>query len=63
MEHKIGEVFDHEGQKIKAEITTNMSHPCEGCCLQDKPGCRTLKEFCYSEYREDGNEVILVKAE
>ena len=39
MEHKIGEVFDHEGQKIKAQIVTNGNSPCGGCILKDKPSC------------------------
>ena len=62
MEHKIGEVFDFEDKKIKAEINTNHNHYCcDGCMFDNSDECWKIKDYCGSGYRQDGNDVIFVE--
>lgn len=64
MEHKIGEIFNLNGVKLKVEKTDNKSNRrCQGCylntrdfeCLANKAGA------CDSKFRIDKTDVIFKK--
>ena len=61
MEHKLGEVFDFEDNKIKAQIAKDM-YSCDGCFFK-RLHCNYIRniENCTSSLRLDGNDVIFVK--
>lgn len=66
-EHKIGEVFERKGKKIKIELD-NPSRPCSGCYRKVKGKCNAEYlmrngelEPCTDYRRTDGKDVIFKK--
>ena len=62
--HPIGEVFEHQGLKIKA-VESNYINGCSGCVFyQNRWLCDIVSEVCcLRSKREDGLSVIYVSTE
>lgn len=60
MEHKIGEVFIHNGRKLRVEQT--LKEPCQGCYFFEDGFCVAFEYTdlggCAGKFREDGNTVV-----
>lgn len=60
MEHKIGEIFEHEGVTLRVEKI--QGHACNGCYFFEDGFCVAFEytdvEACTRVYREDCENVI-----
>lgn len=58
MVREIGEVFEHEGRKLRVEKAKHGS--CDGCCLLNG-NCYDKREItgeCIDDFRDDETDVI-----